>query len=198
MHWKPKAQSRSSSLQAFLPLCCEFLSALEVRLFPLTRAHTISVSLSKNKYVFPLCCYLFIYYLARSEDKVCKEVLFSPLASRNVAEGWKKPGAGWGFLDQVEGDQPSPGAVGDPTATCMASGQFRRAVLVARGSLMCSGCLPLCCLVCEEVVSWINCHSSTNGASQTTGLSVGALGYPEWRKGKNTLWHQQGDARIPS
>lgn len=160
--------------------CAEFLSALEVCLFPLTRAHTISVSLSKNKYVFPLCCCLFIYRLARSEDKVCKAVLFSPWP---VAEGWKKPGAGWGFLDQAEGDQPSPGTVGDPKATCMASSQFRRAVLVAMGSLMCSGCLPRCCLVCGEVVSWIDCHSSTNGASQTTGLSVGALGYLEWRKG---------------
>ena len=142
MQWKPKAQSRSSSLQAFLPLCCEFLSALEVCLFPLTRAHTTSVSLSKNKYVFPLYCYLFIYHLARSEDKVCKEVLFFPLASENVAEGWKKPGAGWGFLGQVEGDQRSPGTAGDPKATCMASSQFRRPVLVAMGSLMCSGYLP--------------------------------------------------------
>lgn len=79
----------------------------------------------------------------------------------------------------MEGDQPSPGKVGDPKATCMASSQFRRAVLVAMGSLMCSGYLPRCCLVCGEVVSWIDCHSSTNGASQTTGLSVGALGYLE-------------------
>ena len=197
MQWKPKAHSRSSSLQASLPLGWEFLSALHVCLFSLTRAHTISASLSKNKYVFPPCCYLFIYHLVRSQDEAWKEVLFFPLTSENVAEGWKKPGAGWGFLHQVEGDQPSAGTAGDPKAPCMASSQFGRPVLVAMASLMCSGYLPLSCPVCGEVASWIDCHSGTNGASQATRLSVGALRYLEWRKGKNTLWHQQGDAKIP-
>ena len=86
--------------------CAEFLSAPEVCLFPLTRAHTISVSLSKNKYVFPLCCCLFIYRLARSEDKVCKAVLFFPLASGR--RGGRSQGLDEGFSIRRKEISPPP------------------------------------------------------------------------------------------
>lgn len=50
------------------------------------------------------------------------------------------------------------------------------------GSLMCSGFLLLYQLVCGEAISRILCHSGTNGASQASGLSVGAHGTSEVKK----------------
>lgn len=53
-------------------------------------------------------------------------------------------------------------------------------------------------VICGEVISPIVGHGGTNGASQGTELSLGALGYLEGGKGRTNCGPGQGYVRIPN